>query len=134
MPLYEMNCECGHGEDVFASFSEGPPSGVECSECGEEMYQNFGASAGFILKGQGWAGKEISSRGDVGRLEEQADEILHQDKRKQEEVQEVTDIRRQGTAARKDLQKKNPEKWNRYVEATKEGYKAKPPKSEGGAE
>jgi putative FmdB family regulatory protein len=124
MPIYEFKChECGHMDSVFAHISEGPPKEFICTECQAEMYQNWAAGGGFILKGNDWAGKDIKRSSDIGHMHESAEEILREDKDKQKEVDEVVDVRRQGTSAVNDLKKRNPKKWERYSKASEEGYK-----------
>jgi len=123
MPIYEFKCDCGNVDDTFATFKDGPPAEFLCKECGSKMYQNWAAGAGFILKGKDWAGKDIKRSGDIGHMNETAEEILSQDKVKQSETDEVMAVRRQGKEAVADLQKRNPKKWKRYQENQKEGYK-----------
>lgn len=123
MPIYEFKChECGHMDSTFATMKDGPPKEFICKECGSQMHQNWAAGAGFILKGNDWAGKDIKRSSDIGHMHESAEEILRDDKTKQSEVDEVMAVRRQGKEAVADLKKRNPKKWERYAKATEEGY------------
>lgn len=123
MPIYEFKChECGHMDSTFAMMKDGPPKEFKCTECDSIMHQNWAAGGGFILKGGDWAGKDIKRSSDIGQMHESAEEILRQDKSKQSDVDEVMAIRRQGTDAVNELKRRNPEKWNRYSDATAEGY------------
>jgi len=101
---------------------EGPPKDVQCPECGEKMYQNYGCN--FVLKGAGWAGKEAKHGGkyyedwkERERDEKRADEI----RIAEGEAEEVMRHRNMGKKASKHHRERNPHLWKRYRENLRKG-------------
>lgn len=62
MPHYEYICNnCGHELEEFQKMSDDPLT--KCPECEkDELKRVISGGAGFILKGEGWAGKEIKKK------------------------------------------------------------------------
>ena len=80
MPTYEYTCEaCNHDFEVFLrmSQSDDPQSCPECSTSPAKPRVSLGA--GFILSGDGWAGKNIKISGQMAqknkRLESKQNEF-----------------------------------------------------------
>ena len=79
--IYLFICDCGRRWECEASIKDGPPSRVIC-KCGKNMYQDYGASPGFILKGT-WPGKSIKAEKEGVATEKLQDEIVkHKDAKK----------------------------------------------------
>ncbi len=50
MPLYELYCDCGHGEErLLEMFESNPP----CPECGSIMSRTVGSNIMVKVKGEG---------------------------------------------------------------------------------
>ena len=66
MPNYYFECEeCGLEKDFYKPIEEGPPKDVSCPICievDENIKMNHVLGGAFILKGDGWPGKEFKSR------------------------------------------------------------------------
>ncbi len=122
---YEFQCSgCGEVKEFFASIHDGPPSDVKCIQCGWLMIHQL--SCNFILKGDGWAGKDLKKSETAREVaREKNDAQLDEDNRSQRVVDEVMDVRRQGKKASEQLKKDKPQKIAEYREATKKGYRAK---------
>ena len=130
MIRYEFACDdCKVLTDHYLPMKDGPGS-MDCPECGEKMRHCLGGN--FILVGDGWAGKDLKSREyEMDKSREQNDAQMAEDSRKQRLVDEVMEVRRQGTEASRKLRENNPQKWKDYRSATKEGYRAKSKSYEG---
>jgi len=56
--IYEYYCECGETKEVDHGMLESPK--VLC-KCKKQMKKVITGGTGFVLKGDGWPGKEIKS-------------------------------------------------------------------------
>jgi len=63
MPIYEYRCShCGAGFEKLEKMSS--EASKECDDCGNDTaYRVISGGAGFILKGDGWVGKDIKEKG-----------------------------------------------------------------------
>lgn len=122
--LYEFICECGNKLEFNNPIKEGPPKEVWCEKCNNKMTQEF--CTNFVLKGDGWAGKDLKKRNyEASREKEKMEAQFSEDARNQRIVNDVTDIRRKGKKATEKLKKDNPQKFKDYQDAMKKGYRAK---------
>jgi len=61
MPSYEYQCQtCGEKQEHFFSMKEVDKKKVKCSKCKKKMERLITGGSGFILKGTGWPGQDIS--------------------------------------------------------------------------
>jgi putative FmdB family regulatory protein len=125
MPIYEFCCDnCGKIMELYRSFKKGPPSTIYCLSCHQKMHQVFNCN--FILKGDDWPGKSLKERKyKAAEQREKTDQQFTEDKRNDRVVNEVTEVRRKGKKAKKQLQKDNPQKWHDYMNAMQKGHRAK---------
>ena len=121
---YEFECpECGQMEEFFNSIHDGPPGEVSCAHCEVLMHHNMGGN--FVLKGDGWAGKDMKkSESATVQAKEESEHQIAEDKRNQRIVDEVTKTRRKGSRATQMLESSQPQKMKDYQEAIKKGYRA----------
>jgi predicted nucleic acid-binding Zn ribbon protein len=128
---YEFECQkCGNIEEFNRSIKEGPPQLVHCPLCEEidnefvQMNHVFGTN--FILKGDGWPGKDLKAHEHrMGKAKEETDSQLSEDSRNQRVVEEVMSVRRQGRQATDRFKQDNPQKFKDYQDAISKGYRAK---------
>lgn len=65
MPTYRYVCECGNDFEVLLRMSQSDEP-QNCPECGELATRGFTKpEGGFILAGDGWAGKNIRISGQM---------------------------------------------------------------------
>lgn len=132
---YEFICDdCGTSKEFQRPMSEGPPKVVICDVCTDsgdkEVFMRHEFGGNFILKGDGWAGKDLKQREyKSSESAEQTEHQLNEDNRNQRIVEEVSAERRKGSKASREFQKHNPQKMVDYDAAIKKGYRAKNPKS-----
>lgn len=127
---YRFICECGHSKEYQRPLKKGPPKRVKCPKCGGKMWQDYGASVGFVLKGRDWPGKELSEErsGDrvFGELEEKTREEEIQRGRAQKNANEVLKQRRRGRRHFSRWSKENKHKVKDYKEnMRKKGIKGR---------
>ena len=124
MARYVFICdECNNSIEVVKSMKEGPPKGARC-ECGSPMYLDL--SCNFILKGDGWPGKDLNKRKfESDKAFEETKEMIKADDRAQRIVNEVGAIRRKGRKATNECKKDHPEKFKEYTKALAKGYRGK---------
>lgn len=123
---YEFKCKNGHLREYCISIKYGPPINVKC-DCGESMSQEFGTN--FILKGDGWAGKDLKKNEYESKQSvEQMENMISEDDRAQRIANEVAEVRRNGKAAVKQFKADNPQKYKEYTQGLKKGIKGKVPK------
>lgn len=130
---YEFICdECGAEQEFYKSIKEGPPKKVLCTECtaasgGAKVFMRHVLGGNFILKGEGWAGKDLKkAERKNAEANEQTEAMLKRDADNQRIVEEVTEVRRKGKAATDQLKRDKPQKFKDYESAMAEGYRAKP--------
>lgn len=130
---YEFHCdECGDDREFFRSIKDGPPKKVICPRCtakagGEKTFMRHIMGGNFILKGDGWAGKDLKKAERQNAIAtEETEAMLKRDADSQRVVEEVTEVRRQGSKATEALKRDNPQKFKDYESAVSEGYRAKP--------
>lgn len=86
MPIYEYLCkDCNRVTEDFMENMD-PKKYVKCQHCGRRATKMIGNSGGFILKGPGWPGKELT----MGEVE-------HQEKKREQEFnRKRRDLRKDG--------------------------------------
>lgn len=83
--IYGYSCPCGEKIDAWFEMGKAPKT-VKCS-CGKRAKRDYTASrGGFLLKGGGWPGKELSM-GEV---------ISNEKKRDQEFKRRRKELRQEG--------------------------------------
>lgn len=124
MPTYEFECDCGLVYQEHRSIKEGPPENPTC-KCGEKMRRLY--SPNFILKGEGWAGKDIKkSSYQHAQWKEKEQQKQQDEKSDQVLANEVLKVRRKGSKAVEQYQKEHPDSYKRYVKNMREkGIKGK---------
>jgi putative FmdB family regulatory protein len=130
---YEFHCDgCGEEKEFFKSIKDGPPKKVICPRCtakagGKKIFMRHVMGGNFILKGDGWAGKDLKRAERQNAIAtEETEAMLKRDADNQRIVEEVTEIRRQGSAATEQLKRDKPQKFKDYESALSEGYRAEP--------
>ncbi len=119
MPTYIFLCDdCELYDEVYASLKDGPPN-HKCLNCNLDMYQDFSASGGFILKGSGWAGKDIKRENGGETSAEESERYMSELDDIENEQAEVLNERRKGSAHMLDYCKHNKNKMRRYFSRAK---------------
>ena len=135
MPVYAFLCDkCGRAVEQLAKH----PDEVDLTEfedtCDEggscDFYRDYSGQAGFILKGGGWAGKEITRENEGTSTAEKAEAFHDNLDQAQAESKEVLEARRKGKKHYKQYQKHNKEKIKRYHDNMRKGIKAKDDKQD----
>lgn len=124
MPRYEFKCDCGKVKDIIRPIAEGPPDIMIC-ECGKEMGRVF--SCEFILRGGGWAGKELRAE-KAGYTHEDAETMERkrdENRAAQETQDEVLAERRKGKEHYKRYKKNNQSKIEKYRKNLQKGIRGK---------
>lgn len=86
MPVYEYLChDCKRVTEDYMENMD-PKKYVRCQHCGRRATKIIGNTGGFILKGPGWPGKELS-QGEV---------MANEAKRDKEFKSKRRDLRREG--------------------------------------
>ena len=99
-----------------------------CPNCEIKMSQVFGGN--FILKGDGWPGKDMNRDKRAAQIEDEKNIAqLQEDQRNQRIVDEVMVERRKGSKASAEYRKNNPQKIKDYEAAVEKGYRPKKAKS-----
>lgn len=124
--IYIFICDdCKLEKEFNRCIKKGPPKKVFCKKCKKKMHQDYSASAGFILKGGGWSGKEIKRRNERTSSAEKAEEFHDNLDTAEKESEEVLKERRKGKQSFKKYKKHNKEKVKRYYKNMKKGIKPK---------
>jgi len=127
MPVYAMMCEvCSNYKEVTRTLKQGAPTRMKCEFCDTKMYQDYSQGGGFILKGDGWAGKEISqdNAGTINtasRDRNEAEAAEYDSARA--EMAEVDKARSGGHKKSKEFAQSNPDKMKRYWANMNKGMK-----------
>ena len=127
---YEFTCDVCHGQkEFFKPIAEGPPKKVLCGKCTvierKKVFMRHEFGANFILKGDGWAGKDLKKREyDNDKANADTEAMLQRDKNNKRVVEEVMEVRRQGSEATRRLKKDKPQKVKDYQDAIGQGYRA----------
>lgn len=109
--------------EFYRPIKEGPPkegsNERKCPECNNEMRHDFGGN--FILKGDGWVGKDITRDNEGTTTAAKAEKMFHEQDVARKEGDEVMAERRKGTESFKSYEKDNKAKVSRYWKNRKEG-------------
>jgi hypothetical protein len=119
---YTLKCDkCDFEETAMASIHDGPPENLPCAMCKEgTMYNQLGTN--FILRGDGWTGKNIK-RNNEEKAAEALKEAAKQRRSDQELSNAVLAERRKGRVNWERYQKNHPDKVKRYKENLSRGIK-----------
>ena len=121
--IYHFLCDnCELVKEESASIQDGPPKEVICPECFAPMYQEFGGN--FVLKGDGWAGKDLKKTDYCIRQAAEEDEQKQSDvKTKKYHASKVLSERRKGRKHWRKWRDENKAKFKDYKKALKEGIR-----------
>ena len=94
MPTYEYECEkCGHHQDEFLGINEEPE--IKCEKCKGPSKRIFVASCNYILRGSGWASKEMRLKRDMLEKNKRMKNVMKEREASGDGVSRVEDLKKQ---------------------------------------
>lgn len=124
MPSHEFFCtDCAVIQELTCSIKEDPPKNVPCPHCDQVMTKIYD-NCYFVLKGTGWAGKDLKALEYAsGETQDKTEQEISDRNRMSRISKEVLEVRRKGRKARDELIREKPQKWADYREARAKGVR-----------
>ena len=127
MPFYEYECKsCGYQFEKLLKFSQCDEV-QECPECNSKETKKLISLAGFVLKGDGWPGKNLRIRGQMAEKNRRLDVKQNERKRDQPHVKLAPNVGGERVDSWSDAQKlaksqgKNTASYDQLVRKEKSG-------------
>ena len=93
MPTYDYKCTvCDNVQEEFHSISSEPE--IKCNECNSLCKKAMPTEMNFILKGSGWASKEMKFKKDMTKKNSRMKGVMKDREKSGEGVSSVDDLKK----------------------------------------
>jgi len=93
MPFYDYKCKkCGNVQEELHSITKDPE--IKCKKCNSPCKRMMPSEVNYILKGSGWASKEIKLKKDMTKKNSRMKGKMKERERSGEGVNNIEDLKK----------------------------------------